>query len=465
MRRIEWRSLAVCSWITVVVVAAAQLASAETRPQYGGVLHIAMRAAPASLDPADGLLDNADPDAFGQRSLAMLIFDTLVTTDEEGRIQASLATTWRELPGSHRWQMDIRRGVIFHDGSPLTAEAVAASLRVANPSWNVSADGDSVTIEWNNDSPDLLRELALPRNAIVKRASDSNPSGTGPFHIVDWQPGKKLVLAADENCWRGRPFLDAIEIEMGKNFRDQTTELELGKADFVELAPEQAHRAPPKGRSIASSMPVELLALLFARDASTQEEKILRQALALSVERGSMRRVLLQGVGQPAASILPNWMSGYAFVFSTDADLPRARQALAQVRRIPTWTLAYDATDPLPRLLAERIALNAKDAGLSLQPTSSTTADLRLMQIPLTTPDPWRALENVASMTGVPSGKSQGTVEDLYTSETALLAAQRIIPLFHLPVSYAAATTVKNWTLRPDGTWTVADAWLQDAKQ
>jgi peptide/nickel transport system substrate-binding protein len=465
MRHIEWRRLVIRNLIVVIMVAAAQVASAETRPQYGGVLHIAMRAAPASLDPADGLLDNAAPDSFGRRSLAMLMFDTLVTTDENGRVQASLATTWRVLPGSQHWQIQIRRGVTFHDGTPLTAEAVAASLHAANPSWNVSADGDSVTIEWDNSSPDLLQELALPRNAIARRTSGSNPSGTGPFHIVDWQPGKKLALAANEDCWRGRPFLDPIEIEMGKTFHDQITELELGNADLVEVAPDQAHRAQQKGRSLASSMPVELLALFFSRDAASPEEKVLRQALALSVERRSIRRVLLQGVGQPAASILPDWMSGYAFVFSTDADLPRARQALAQVHRVPTWTLAYDATNPLARLLAERISLNAKDAGLALQPTASTTADLRLMQVPLVSPDPWIALGNVAALAGLPIGKSQGTVEDLYSSELALLATQRVIPLFHLPVSYSAATTVKNWTLRADGTWTVADAWLENAKQ
>jgi ABC-type transport system substrate-binding protein len=274
-----------------------------------------------------------------------------------------------------------------------------------------------------------------------------------------------LALAANEDCWRGRPFLDPIEIEMGKTFHDQITELELGNADLVEVAPDQAHRAQQKGRSLASSMPVELLALFFSRDAASPEEKVLRQALALSVERRSIRRVLLQGVGQPAASILPDWMSGYAFVFSTDADLPRARQALAQVHRVPTWTLAYDATNPLARLLAERISLNAKDAGLALQPTASTTADLRLMQVPLVSPDPWIALGNVAALAGLPIGKSQGTVEDLYSSELALLATQRVIPLFHLPVSYSAATTVKNWTLRADGTWTVADAWLENAKQ
>jgi hypothetical protein len=115
--------------------------------------------------------------------------------------------------------------------------------------------------------------------------------------------------------------------------------------------------------------------------------------------------------------------------------------------------------------LAERIALNAKDAGLSLQPTSATAADLRLVRIPLASADPWVALADVASFAGLRIGKDQGGVEDLYASELALLAAQRVIPLFHLPVSYASASTLKNWTLRPDGSWTLADAWLGNARQ
>jgi hypothetical protein len=189
------------------------------------------------------------------------------------------------------------------------------------------------------------------------------------------------------------------------------------------------------------------------------DEKLLREALAWSVERGSIRSVLLQGTGQPTASILPSWMSGYGFVFPTDADLPRARLEREQVRSRPTWTLGYDGTDPLARLLAERIALNAKDTGLLLQPTSASGAELRLVRIPLAA-DPWIALADVANFAGLPLGKHHDSVEDLYASEMAMLAAQRVIPLFHLPVSYASATTLKNWRLRPDGSWTLADAWL-----
>jgi ABC-type transport system substrate-binding protein len=485
MKLFGWRLVAISSVIVGSVTAGATAAQAETRPQYGGALHVAMRAAPTSLDPAEidrtelGPADldragNAQADSFARRSLTLLMFDTLVTTDESGRVQPALATTWLATPrqafpgnqpGNQRWQFRIRSGVKFHDGTALTAEIAAASLRAANPSWNVSADADSVVIERASSSHSPLAELALPRNAIVKRIPGITPSGTGPFHIVEWQPGKKLALGAEEDCWRGRPFLDTIDIEMGKSFRDQINSLELGKADLVEVAAEQArqfsqNQVSQQGRRLASSAPLELLALAFARDAASPEEKLLRESLAWSVERGSIKSVLLQGAGEPAASILPNWMSGYEFVFPTNADLPRARQAREQVHTIPTWTIGYDGSDPVDRLLAERIALNAKDAGLSLQPTSATGTDLGLVRIPLGSPDPWIALANLATLAGAPIGKLGGSVEDLYASELALLATQRVIPLFHLPVSYAASANVKDWALRPDGSWTLEDAWL-----
>ncbi len=363
------------------------------------------------------------------------------------------------MAGGQRGQLRIRRGVKFNDGTPLTPEIAASSLRAANPSWNVAADADSLVIDISDQN--LLEQLALPRNAIAKRTADNRPIGTGPFHIVDWQPGKKLALAAEDNCWRGRPFLDAVEIDMGRGFREQMTALQLGKADLVEVAPEQTHRVSLDGRRLVSSNPIELWALVFTRDVASADEKLLRDALASSVERGSMRSVLLQGAGQPTASLLPNWMSGYGFVFPADADLTRARHAREQVRTIPTWTVGYDGTDLLARVLVERIALNAKDAGLWLQPTSTTKADLRLVRIPLVSSDPWIALAGVATLAGISAVKNPGgSVEDLYASENALLAMQRVIPLLHLPVSYASSPTLKNWGLRPDGSWALADAWL-----
>lgn len=460
MKRFAWRWLAANSLLFGILFGS-MAAPAETRPQYGGTLHVSMREAPASLDPAD----SSQPDSFTRRSLILLMFDTLVTLDDSGRPQAALAVSWQASAGNQRWQFRLRRGVKFHDGTPLTPEAVAASLRAVNSSWKVSTEADSVVIEHEGGDADLPAELALPRNAVAKRSSDGKPNGTGPFYVSDWQSGKKLTLAAEENYWRGRPYLDGIEVEMGKSYRDQMTGLELGRADLVEVAAEQAHRVSLNGRSLANSEPVELLALVFARDAQTPDNRLLREALALCVERSSIRGVLLQGAGQPAAGILPNWMSGYGFVFHVEADLPRALRLREQVHGVPTWSVGYDGNDAIARLIAERIALNARDAGLSLQPTSMATADIRLVRIALQSSHPWIALAEVAAnseFTG--PRKGERSAEELYSAEEALLATQRIIPLFHLPVSVAASPALKNWSVRPDGIWNLADAWLGNGK-
>jgi ABC-type transport system substrate-binding protein len=405
---------------------------------------------------------DARSDSFAQRNLLALIFETLVTLDDRGRLHPGLATDWQAAPGNQRWQFRLRRGVKFHDGAPLTAEIVASSLRAANPSWKVFTEGDSVIVERDKADPDLPAELALTRNSILKRNSGGKPNGTGPFRIEDWLLAKKLTLVAEEEHWRGRAFVDKLEIEMGINFHEQVVELETGKADLVEVAPEQGHRLTMEGRRVSSSQPMELVALVFANDALTSDEQLLRRALANSLERNSMRNALLQGAGQPAASILPNWMSGYGFTFSSDADLDRARHERAQVRTAPNWTVGYDANDSVARLLVERIALNAKDAGLVLQPSSLATADLRLVRIPLDTADPWIALTKAANILGIAMPKRSGdTVEDLYSAERDLLAGQRVIPLFHLPTEWASSPTLRDWRLGADGSWGLDDSWMK----
>ena len=455
MKRFAWQWLAINS-----LLVASLAVRAETRPQYGGTVHVGLSAALTSLDPAD----SAQNDSFALRSVTSLIFDNLVTIDPSDRLQPSLAESWQATSGNRRWQFRIRRGVKFHDGTPMTAQSVAASLRVANPSWSLVVEGESVIFEFEAADSGLPAELARARNAIVKRDSNGRLSGTGPFRIADWQPGKMLSLAADDNCWRGLAFLDGIQIALGRSYRDQMTALELGKADLVEVAPEQAHRVSPERYQILHSPPMELVAIEFTREASSPEESTLRQALNLSVERASIYSVLLQGAGTPTASILPTWMSGYGFVFSVEANLAKARQLRDQARVTQNWKLGYDSNDPLARLLAERIALNARDAGLTLQPTAGG-GDLRLLRIALASSDPLTALHAAFTRLNLPQAKARNlSVDGLYTEEQAALANARVIPLIDLPATYASTPKLKGWTVRTDGSWDLASAWMESAK-
>jgi hypothetical protein len=87
------------------------------------------------------------------------------------------------------------------------------------------------------------------------------------------------------------------------------------------------------------------------------------------------------------------------------------------------------------------------------------------VRIPLAGADPWISLAEVAAMAGVPQPKvTGGSAEELYAAEQEILSTQRLIPLFHLPATYAASPALKSWSPRPDGTWSLADSWLGNEK-
>jgi len=455
MKSTAWQSLVAASLLI------AALSSAETRPQYGGALRISTRTAPASLDPATPSFS----DSITGRNLIHLIFDTLVTVDDMGNIHPTLATSWQAEAGDQRWQFWLRRDVKFHDGSPLTSDVTAASLRAVNPTWNVSPSGDSVIIELDAPTPNLPAQLALPGNAIARRSPGGRILGTGAFQIADWQPEKKLTLSANEGYWNGRPFIDSIAIEMGKGLREQMVALELGKTDVIELATDQARRAGIGAGRVVASAPTELMALVFAGDRQSPEDGKLRQALSLSIDRAAIRNVLLQRNGDPAGGILPNWISGYEFVFPTIGNLRHAQELRGEVPRAPAWTLGYEVSDPLAKLIAERIALNARDAGITVQPSASGATDLRLLRVPVVSADARMILTRFAANLGLSQPKfNSNSTEDLYQAESKMLQSQRLIPLFHLPAAYALGPAVKAWGQDRYGTWCLADVWVSAEK-
>lgn len=452
MRRFAWQLLAVSSLVCI------GLANAATRPQYGGTLRVMTRMSLSSLDPSDA----SQPDSIFRGDLDRLLFDTLVTIDDFGRIQPALAISWKAQAGNRAWEFTIRPDVKFDDGSPLTPTAVATSLRAVNPRWGVSALADSVLIETDAPEPLLPAQLAEPRYSIVKR-TPARILVTGPFHMTDWQSGKSISMDANEDYWAGRPFVNTIEIAFGKTYRDQSFALQLGRTDVTEIPLEEARRSLAEARGTMQSAPIQLMALVFSRDPASAEERKLRDVLSLSIDRNAIRNVLLQGNGEPSGAILPNWMSGYAFVFPS-TDIEKAHQLRLDARQTPMWALKYDSSDPLSRLVAERVSLNAKEVGINLQPAVNGS-DLRLVIIALSSINGPTALSDIAASLGLPAPaiKSDG-LESLYEAEAGLLDTKRVIPLFHLPVSYAVGPMVKNWQVRRDGTRDLGDAWLSPEK-
>ena len=462
--------------LSAIVMTSMLAATAETRPHYGGTLRVLLQSAPDVLD----LPTSATPAVYWDTARTLsLIGDTLVKLDVQDRPQPALAVAWQSDASARHWQFTLRHGVKFHDGTAASPAAIAQILGALHPSWSVRASVDSVSIDIDSEAamPSLLAELALPRNLLLKRSIRDNriPIGTGPFLVAEWQPGKLLKLAASEESWAGRPFVDAVEIEFGKSLRDQAIALELDKADIIEAAPDAANGSQRHSASSSLSLPVELLALVFSANSKAQDPR-LREALALAIERKPIQSVLLKGAGEPAASILPNWMTGYSAVFSAQANPQRSRAVLADSRQ-PALNLSYDPRDPQAQLIAERIALNAREVGITVQVSLSGAEDLRLTRVVLPSPDPATSLAEAARQLGLPqtslpprSNSVDGrSLDDLYQAERGLLDGYAVIPLFHLPVASAASSRVRGWAPDRLGAWSqggfsMADLSLADQR-
>jgi ABC-type oligopeptide transport system substrate-binding subunit len=207
------------------------------------------------------------------------------------------------------------------------------------------------------------------------------------------------------------------------------------------------------------------MALVFARDVRSPEEAKQRQVLGLSIDRSLLNRAVLQGGGQPAVGIMPDWLTGYGFIFPQGADLARAQQLRAEVPQAPIWTLGIDASDNLMRLVAQRIVLNANDAGLRLQLSNSNVSDVRIVRILLPSLNPQVALAQTAKLLQLPAPAVLGsTVDDLYHAENAMLQSQRVIPLLHLRTAWAVSKTVRNWENTPNASWRLGEVWLAPGK-
>jgi len=193
----------------------------------------------------------------------------------------------------------------------------------------------------------------------------------------------------------------------------------------------------------------------------------IREALALSIDRNAIHNVLLQRRGEVTGALLPQWISGYAFLFPTPVDLAKARSLVAELTP-PARALALSYDDPAFRNIAERIAVNARDAGLAISVgLRNAAADLRLVEVRIASADPSRALAqlSVALALPEPPADALGSPEELVNAERGLLEGFRVIPLLHLPVVYGVAPRVKGGVgISPLGEWRFENLWIEESR-
>ncbi|MCU1341404.1 MAG: peptide transporter, periplasmic ligand binding protein [Candidatus Acidoferrum typicum] len=459
----------------VTMLAIASGAAASTSPKFGGVLRVQISEHVATVDPRQWPSDSLR--AMATERLASLIFDRMVRFDDHGLPQPMLAVSWQHDDNLKRWQFRLREGVKFSDGSPLTPETAAMALQqLLGNEFDVSAISDSVVIQADHSLPEFPSQLAAGRYFIFHTADDGSLTGTGPFRVAAWpaDSASKIVFLANEMCWAGRPFVDKIELTMDADPQQQANAIEFGQAEVVELQASQVRHIAQRGVRTTSSDPVDFFALRFDMARPAVQDARIREAISAAIERASIADVVLQRQGAQAASLLPNWLSGYAFLFPSAMDLTHSKQMLTATRRdfsrSTPLVLVYDSADVELRAVAERVAVNLKEAGIAVQlsgqitgsATKLSAADMRLMRQRIDSPDIAVALPALLASFGEPSIVLE-TPEQEYAAERAPIDAYRIIPLVHVSESYGVGPQVRDWMPPRWGGWRLEDVWLATA--
>jgi len=311
-----------------------------------------------------------------------------------------------------------------------------------------------------------------------RRAADGTFSDPGPFRLAQWDPGKEAVLAANESYKGGRPFVDVVEIRMATSVQDRLADLELGKTDVAEIPADQTRRAQERGIRISRSRPDELIALVFTAGGRPANDPRVREAIASSIDRAAIVTFILQKEGEAAGGLLPQWSSGTAFLFSTAADPLHARQLWSQIPSPGAVSLGYDSSDSQMEAIAERIAVNARQAGISMTlrgnpggTNARVKADAQLVRLRMASALSQPALAGFLNVLTPAAGLSasetslpdSATAEQIFECEAAVVRSFSVVPIAWVPEVYGLSARVRDWDPpAPGEPLPLADVWLDE---
>ena len=288
------------------------------------------------------------------------LYDALTRWDATLKLQPGLATSWKNV-NETTWEFTLRQGVKFHDGAPLTAEDVKATLeRNLQPGKTVVQPGfatleavqivNPTTIRIVTKKPDpllLVRVAQMGAQILPARLTTDEgvkelarkPIGTGAYKFVEWVKDERLVMEANRDWWgwEGRPpAIDRVVWKPVPEDFPRIVALEKGEADIITNVP------PDRIKSIADGRATQIVTVPSSRIVtlsinSTQPplaDKRARQALHYALDIGSLIKNLYAGQGKPFSGGVADTDFGYnASLKPYPFDPAKAKQLLAEAGR------------------------------------------------------------------------------------------------------------------------------------
>ena len=363
-------------------LAGASPTGASTTPRRGGRLRVGHVGAGKgeSFNPGRG-------SSFIDASRYYNLYDPLVRVNPDFSQSPGLALSWTPNATATKWEVKLRPGVTWHDGTPFTADDVIWTLRqmgdakhvghasVANIKLSEVKKTGRLVVQIPLKSPDArLSDSFVQQNTVVTKNGYTNfskPIGTGPFSFKSFEIGVRSLCVRNPDYWQnGKPFVDEWEDISIDDNAARLNALLGGQIDMMsqlDFAQAKAQKSKKKIKVVDAPSPAYQV-LIMRVDRPPFDDINVRQAFRLIIDRQALINVALGGFGTAG-----NDLFGYGLPYFADSlpvRKPDIDQAKALLKKAGKSNLAVSlqTSDVVPGFTqaATLFAQQAQAAGVKV---------------------------------------------------------------------------------------------------
>lgn len=339
-----------------------------------------------SMNEPTGLVRNVGGSSGVSQTMTRNVYEGLTSVDVDGTVIPTLAPSWDVSEDGLSYTFHLQPDVVFHDGTPLTADDVVWSITQAIAPESKSArksdllviqsatavDDGTVRLDLSRPSQGLtfyLASVTVVKNGDTELTSDN---GTGPYRFVEWVQGDHLTIEKFDDYW-GEPAQNA-----GVTFRffQDTTALNnamlTGDLDLViaEDSPDQLVQFEDNPQfTITEGTSTTKQIWAFNDRVAPFDDVRVRQGLYKAIDREAILQAVWDGYGQVIGSMVPPtdpWFVDQADVHAYD---PAAAKALLTEAGVQDLTISVDyIPDDTTEAILALLTKNLAAVGVTLTP-------------------------------------------------------------------------------------------------
>ena len=259
-----------------------------------------------------------------------VVFDALIHYGPGGTLQPGLATAWTVAGDGLAISFDLREGVSFSDGTPFDADAAEFNLKrwlgVPDFSWIGISDAfdsivkdapNKITVKLKRPVAAGLLELTIVRpvrflspKAVDAAGKQTAPIGTGPW-VVESFDSTQTTLVRNDAYWGEKPSFARMELKVVPDELARANGLRAGDLDVIggdwvaPLSPRRARALESDGMVVVAEPGTATTILGFSPKSPLMQDKAVRDAIFIGIDRTAMAKVLFEGFADPTVDVFP----------------------------------------------------------------------------------------------------------------------------------------------------------------